>query len=42
MKEIFRPLFETVPSSDRHIMAAAMIGSVVLLAVAATVQLLAP
>ena len=42
MKELFRELYDTVLPSDRHIMVAAVIGLVVLLAVAATAQLVAP
>ena len=42
MKKLFRELYETVPASDRHIIAAAVVGSIVLLAVAATAQLVAP
>jgi hypothetical protein len=41
MKELFRELFETVPPSDRRILAAAGAGSALLLMVAATVQLVA-
>jgi hypothetical protein len=41
MKELFRELFQTVPSSDRHILAAAGVGSALLLVAAATVQLIA-
>ncbi len=38
MKELLRQVFETAPASDRHIIAAAMVGSAVLLTVAVTVQ----
>ena len=41
MKELLRQVLEIGPSSDRQIMAAAMVGSAVLLTVAAMVQLLA-
>jgi hypothetical protein len=39
MKELLRQVLETAPSSDRKIMAAALVSSAVLLTVAATVQL---
>ena len=41
MKDLFRELFETVPPSDRHILAVAGAGSALLLVVAATVQIVA-
>jgi hypothetical protein len=41
MKDLFRELFQTVPSADRHILAAAGAGSDLLLVVAATVKLVA-
>jgi hypothetical protein len=41
MKELLRYVIETAPPSDRQIMAAAVMGSAVLLTVAAAVLLLA-
>ena len=37
MKDLLRALFQTVPSSDRHILVAAGVGSALLLVAAATV-----
>ena len=41
MKELLRQVLETAPLSDRRIIAAALLGSAVLLAVAAMLELLA-
>ena len=41
MKELLRQVLETAPLSDRRIIAAAMLGSAVLLTVAAMLQLFA-
>jgi hypothetical protein len=41
MKELLHQLLETAPPSDRHIMAAALVGSAVVLTVAAIVHLVA-
>jgi len=41
MKELLRQVLETAPLSDRRMMAAATLGSAVLLTVAAMLQLLA-
>ena len=41
MKELLRQVLETAPPSDRRIIAAAMLGSAVLLTVAVTVWLVA-
>jgi hypothetical protein len=40
--KLFRELYEAVPPSDRHIITAAVVVSIVLLAVAAVAQLVAP
>jgi hypothetical protein len=41
MKELLRQVLETAPSSDRKIMAAAVVSSAVLLTLATTIQLVA-
>ena len=41
MKELLRQVLKTAPSSDRKIMAAAVVSSAVVLTVAATLQLAA-